>query len=87
MAEDKLVSALQAYLKPVPTPPGLTSHEIVRRATEFDSPPRIPYSFVDPLESDIAEASFLPLFSSGYVPKGEIRFDQWGIGWRGTGRA
>ena len=87
MTEDILVSVFQAYLEPVPTPPGFTSREIVRRAIERDDPPRIPYSFVDPFESDIAEVSYLPLFSSvGYVPKDEIKFDEWGVGWRGTGR-
>ena len=88
MTDDVLVSVFQAYLDPVPTPPGFTSRDIVRRAIERDNPPRIPYSFVDPFESDIAEVSYLPMFSSAsYVPKGEIRFDEWGVGWRGTGRA
>ena len=87
MPEDVLVSVFQAYLEPVPAPPGFTSREIVRRAIERDNPPRIPYSFVDPLESDVAELSYLPIFSSaGYVPKDELRFDEWGVGWRGTGR-
>jgi len=87
MTEDVLVSVFQAYLEAVPTPPGFTSREIVCRAIERDNPPRVPYSFVDPFESDIAEVSYLPLFSSvGYVPKDEIKFDEWGVGWRGTGR-
>jgi hypothetical protein len=88
MTQDVLVSVFQTYLEPVPTPPGFTSREIVRQAIEFERPPRIPYSFVDPLESDIAEVSYLPMFSTAaYVPKGELRFDEWGVGWRGTGRA
>jgi uroporphyrinogen decarboxylase len=88
MTQDVLVSVFQAYLDAVPTPPGFTSREIVRRAIERDNPPRVPYSFVDPFESDIAEVSYLPMFSSAYyVPKGELRFDEWGVGWRGTGRA
>jgi hypothetical protein len=76
-------------LEPVPTPPGFTSREVVRRAIEFDRPPRIPYSFVDPLVSDFADVSYLPIFfsSSAFVPKGDLRFDEWGVGWRGTGRA
>jgi hypothetical protein len=89
MTEDVLVSVFREYLKPVSTPAGFTSEEIVRRAIAFDGPPRIPYSFVDPLESDIAEVSILaPLFTpAAWAPKGEIKFDEWGVGWRGTGRA
>lgn len=88
MLPDNLLAALRTYLKPVPVPSGFTSRELVRRAIEFDSPPRIPYSFIDPLESDFAEmgalaAVFWPI---GYVPKGEIKFDEWGVGWRGSGR-
>jgi len=87
MAPDNLAAALRAYLKQVPTPQGFTSQEIVRRAIEFDSPPRIPYSFVEPLESDFAEMSALTsIFLGSPIPKGELRFDEWGIGWRGTGR-
>ena len=40
------MTLLEDYLELVPTPPGVTSREIVRRAIEFDSPPRIPYSFM-----------------------------------------
>jgi hypothetical protein len=49
-------SLIEVYVKPaVPTPPGFTSREIVRRAIEFASPPRIPYSFMQPLKSDFVE--------------------------------
>jgi hypothetical protein len=79
-------------LKPVPTPEGFTSREIVRRAIEFDSPPRIPYSFIEPLESDFVElAAIVSAVGTGSntraVPKGELAFDDWGVGWRGSGRA
>ena len=78
---------LQYYAKPVPTPPGFTSHEIVRRAIEFDGPPRIPYSFIQPLESDFTE---LAAVASGdadisSVPVGEMVFDDWGVGRRSSG--
>jgi len=35
-----MMTLLEEYLNPVPTPPGVTSGEIVRRAIEFDGPPR-----------------------------------------------
>jgi len=80
---------LQDYLKPVPTPPGFTSREIVRRAIEFEGPPRIPYSFIQPLESDFVE---LAVVAPGHadtdisrVEKGELVFDEWGVGRRSSG--
>lgn len=91
MVTDPL-ALLQQYLKPVPTPSGFTSREIVRRAIEFDSPPRIPYSFIEPLESDFLElAAIVSAVGTGSntraVPKGKLVFDEWGVGWRGSGRA
>lgn len=84
------VSLFQQYVKPVPTPAGFTSYEIVRRAIEFDEPPRIPYSFMEPLESDFVElAAVVPAtgrLNMYAIPKGELGFDEWGVGWRGTGR-
>jgi hypothetical protein len=38
MTVDKWLSLFEPYLRPVPTPPGFTSREIVRRAVEFDDP-------------------------------------------------
>jgi hypothetical protein len=78
---------LQYYAKAVPTPPGFTSRGIVRRAIEFDGPPRIPYSFIQPLESDFTE---LAAVASGdadisSVPVGEMVFDDWGVGRRSSG--
>ena len=90
VANDPL-QLLQAYLKPTPAPPGFTSREIVRRAVEFADPPRTPYSFIQPLESDFAElAVILALGDTNNVrnaPKGEMVFDEWGTGWRASGRA
>jgi hypothetical protein len=81
---------LATYLKPVPTPDGFTSREIVRRAIEFDGPPRLPYSFVQPLESDFFEVGAVSSAASatktGRAPKGEMVFDDWGVGWRASGR-
>jgi hypothetical protein len=88
MTVDKLLSLADAYLRRVSTPQGFTSREIVRRAIEFADPPRLPYSFIEPLESDFVE---LAVFTSGnaslpYIPEGELAFDEWGVGWRGSGR-
>jgi hypothetical protein len=88
MTVDRLLSLAEAYLRPVPTPQGFTSREIVRRAIEFDDPPRVPYSFIEPLESDFVE---LAVFTGGNtsmpnIPRGELAFDEWGVGWRGSGR-
>jgi len=78
---------LQDYLKPVPTPPGFTSREIVRRAIEFEGPPRIPYSFMQPLESDFVELAVVAPGDADIsgVQKGELVFDEWGVGRRSSG--
>jgi uroporphyrinogen decarboxylase len=88
MTVDQWLSFLAEYLRPVPTPPGFTSREIVRRAIEFDGPPRIPYSFVEPQESDILELAVVTFGSLCIpnVPLEEMAFDEWGVGWRGSGR-
>jgi len=74
-------------VKPVPTPPGFTSREIVRRAIEFDGPPRVPYSFIQPLESDFVELAAVAPGDADIsrVPKGELVFDDWGVGRRSSG--
>jgi len=80
-------SPWQAYVNPVPTPPGFTSREIVRRAIEFEGPPRIPYSFIQPLESDFVELAAVAPGDADIsrVPKGELVFDDWGVGRRSSG--
>jgi len=91
MTTDNALNLLATYLKPAPVPDGFTSHEIVRRAIEFDGPPRIPFSFIQPLQSDFFElaaiASAAKATGVGQAPKGEMVFDDWGVGWRGSGRA
>ena len=90
MTTDNWLNLLATYLKPVPTPDGFTSRDIVRRAIEFDSPPRVPYSFVQPLESDFFELAAVVSAANANNPqrgpKGEMVFDEWGVGWRGSGR-
>jgi hypothetical protein len=83
---------LEKYLEPQPVPPGMTSREIVRRAIEFDGPPRIPYSFLAPFGSDFFEAIIVRFLLSGAkaLPpreKGAVYYDEWGVGQKVTGRS
>ena len=91
MSVDRIQALIDAYVKAVPTPSGFTSREIVRRAIEFDDPPRVPYSFIDPLESDFVELAAIVSATGSVqmaqVPQGEMAFDEWGVGWRSSGRA
>lgn len=84
------LARFQQYVRPVPAPAGFTSREIVRRAIEFADPPRIPYSFIEPLESDFVELGAVVGVTGRLnmyaIPKGEIAFDEWGVGWRSSGR-
>jgi hypothetical protein len=79
-------------LAPAPTPAGTTSRDIVRRAIEFESPPRVPYSFISPLESDFFEAVVLSALQGDFRGRppgaelGQVYQDPWGIGWEVTGR-
>jgi len=82
------------YLEPTPLPPGVTSREIVCRAIEFDGPARIPFSFIQPFESDFCEMAIVSALlgrrdgaggrRSGR--RGEIYYDEWGVGQEVTGR-
>jgi hypothetical protein len=84
------LQAMQGYMAPVSTPEGFTSREIVRCAIEFDDPPRIPYSFMDPLASDFVELGVIASPGGGSdsprAAKGEMVVDNWGVGHRSTGR-
>ncbi len=90
MTVDDRLAPFEGYLKPVLTPPGFTSRDIVRRAIEMDGPPRVPYSFIQPLESDFVELAMAAVASGdagmASVPQGELVFDKWGVGQRSTGR-
>ncbi len=55
----RLDAITTALLAPVPTPSDMTSREIVRRAIEFECPPRVPFSFISPLESDFFESRLM----------------------------
>ena len=69
---------LRAALAPVAS--GLTSRELVIKAIEFQSPVRIPYSFVDPVESDFFELAELERQLEGATPRllGDVYRDPWG---------
>jgi hypothetical protein len=90
--DERLNALTEAMLTPVPTPEGMTSREIVRRAIEFDAPPRVPYSFMSPLQTDFFEATWLNVVrgAGGGRPSGaelgEVYRDEWGVGWEVTKR-
>ena len=78
-------------LRPEPVPEGMTSREIVRRAIEFEDPPRIPYSFqLHPNRSDIMLFGIGDLSLSLGATEAEIGstyVDRWGVTWEVSGRA
>jgi len=90
--DERLKTLVEAMVAPVPTPEGMTSREIVRRAIELDRPPRVPYSFQPPFGSDFFEPIALAVIAgprsnrSRTAARGELRRDEWGIGWDVTGR-
>jgi hypothetical protein len=90
MSVERWLSRLEPYVKPVPVPSGFTSREIVRRAIEFEDPPRVPYSFIQPNESDFVELAVTAVVNGdvrmAQVPAGQMAFDRWGVGWRSSGR-
>ncbi len=82
--------AVKEYLTPVPTPAGLSSRELVRKAIEFDNPPCLPYSSMSPLSGDFCEYRVLEivasLFQKDKKPFGTVYYDEWGVGLEVTGR-
>jgi hypothetical protein len=91
--DERLEGLMERLLAPTPTPSGMTSREIVRRAIEFDGPPRVPYSFISPLESDFFETVILqavrgaPGGARRSRELGALYRDEWGVGWEVTTRA
>ncbi len=87
--EESYILASLLTLKPEPAPRGMSSQEIVRRAIEFDNPPRIPYYFLfNPNAADIGIIGPLSESSDnrGGRKKGEIYEDNWGVRREVTGR-
>jgi hypothetical protein len=91
---DEILSKVtEMMLAPAPVPEGFSSREIVRRAIAFEAPPRVPYSFFDPLQSDFFEAVALdvvrnpPSRGGQGAEFGSVYQDEWGVGWEVTGRA
>ena len=75
---------LEDALEPQPAPPGATSRDIVRQAIRCESPPRIPYSFVDPIRSDFFELAELErvldrVETGSQRSLGEVYTDAWGV--------
>lgn len=87
----KLAQILSDYTRPVPVPDGLTSRDLVTRAIRFQDPPRIPYSFIHPLEGDFFEVILADRLSGGGDSNrpqelGAVYYDEWGVGQKVTGR-
>ncbi len=57
--ETKLEQWLNQALEPIATPDNYSSYELVLGAIEHNSPPRIPYSFIEPVQSDFFELEAL----------------------------
>jgi uroporphyrinogen decarboxylase len=80
----ELDSWFEAAVAPQPVPPGASSRDIVWKAIEFAGPPRIPYSFVEPLRSDFFELAELEriLDRAGAASRrslGDAYRDEWGV--------
>lgn len=91
---DEILSRVtEMMLAAAPAPEGFSSREIVRRAIDFEGPPRVPYSFFNPLQSDFFEAVALdvvrnPPSRGGKAAEfGGVYHDEWGVGWEVTRRA
>jgi hypothetical protein len=87
----KLAQLLNDYTRPVPVPSGMTSRELVRRAIRFQDPPRVPYSFIHPLEGDFFEVILADTLAGGQTSNrpqelGAVYYDEWGVGQKVTGR-
>lgn len=72
---------LKEALSIVPTPGAATSRELVQQAIEMKGPARIPYSFVQPLQSDFFELAevkrqFEP---KSQLPLGQTYTDAWQV--------
>lgn len=84
---------LAAALAPEPTPSHTSSREIVKQAIRCAGPPRIPYSFVEPLRSDFFELAELErlldrlelIAGEGERPYGSVYRDAWGVSYRVIG--
>lgn len=91
MKQESVVLETIRELKRVPTPRGMSSREIVRRAIEFDDPPRIPYYFLyHPSATDMIVIGPLDAASNASgasrgLKNGETYIDKWGITWETTG--
>lgn len=98
MDNSNLTKYVDVATAPVPTPPGMTSRDIVWQALHFERPPRLPYSFFAPFESDFFETTLLKyqlpperraelgLTVIRPTEVGAEYVDQWGVGHQVTGR-
>lgn len=68
-------------LTPAPTPTGLTSRDLVRRAIAYTRPPRLPYALVNPVRGDFFELAPLEraLDAPARRTPGTAYDDAWGV--------
>jgi uroporphyrinogen decarboxylase len=88
--QENYVLASLKTIKKEPCPRGMTSREIVTRAIEFSSPPRVPYYFLfHPSAADLVFLGPIGVYPAPQPPKskpGDHYFDEWGVEWTVTGR-
>ena len=83
--EDSPYNSVEAWtqeaLSVVPTPEGVNSRELVLQAIEMRGPARLPFSFVEPLQSDFFELCELErrLNPHRKLPMGESYTDVWQV--------
>jgi len=84
-------SMLDQYIQAIQSPSDISSRDIVRQAIEFQLPPRIPYSFINPLKSDFCETAVVAALTGSRTREkggiGSIYYDEWRVGHEVTGRA
>ncbi len=80
-ALDSAESWLREALSTVPTPAGESSRDLVRQALKMQGPARVPYSFVQPLQSDFFELTELErrLNPINDLALGEAYTDAWQV--------
>ena len=82
---------IEEYSKPLQHSDSISSIEMARKAIEFETPTRIPYSFINPFQSDFFECAIIrELLSTNDKKKlknlGDVYYDEWGVGQKFTGR-
>jgi uroporphyrinogen decarboxylase len=84
---DKMIDT---YIKPVRSSSDVSSRDLVKRTITFQSPTYIPYSFIEPMESDFCESVAIWVLTGSATGKkreiGSTYRDEWGVVHKVTGR-